>query len=271
MAAVTWVWPRRAERWRRPALIAASVVLHVAVLGYLAARNFSDDRWTPPPSIDFAPEAIPIEMQPRPLRAGEQARVRQVPPAATPRTEVALPGSPTARPDLPFRKRDEDQNAPTALAPHIPTTGTQGAGTAAASGVEGVWTVRPEGLGDRVARSLRGSSIGCATPAMLTERDREYCDQRFGEAAARAAPLEGTGHPERDARFAREGRRALAAYDELHRPLAGGIGVVGPQDGPGSNFGMGVAGAHLDPSLRPDSTQNVHTRRDERQAQDRGD
>ncbi|MDI6623150.1 MAG: hypothetical protein QME55_00335, partial [Brevundimonas sp.] len=71
-----------------------------------------------------------------------------------------------------------------------------------------------------------------------------------------------TGNPERDARFAREGARALAGYEARRRPLSGGIGVVGPQEGPGSNFGMGVAGAHLDPSLRPDSTSNVRTRRD---------
>ena len=35
-----WVWPRKAEQARKPALITASVALHVAVLGYMALRNF---------------------------------------------------------------------------------------------------------------------------------------------------------------------------------------------------------------------------------------
>ena len=92
--------------------------------------------------------------------------------------------------------------------------------------------------------------------------ERAICDERFAERAAAAAPIEGTGNPARDARFAAEGARALAEYEARRRPLSGGVGVVGPQDGPGSNFGMGVAGAHIDPSLRPDSTTNIRTNRD---------
>ncbi|WP_284222997.1 hypothetical protein, partial [Brevundimonas denitrificans] len=61
--------------------------------------------------------------------------------------------------------------------------------------------------------------------------------------------------------FAAEGARRLAQYEARRRPLAGGTGNVGPQDGVGSNFGIGVAGAHLDPSFRPDSTQNIRTDR----------
>ncbi|MDQ7811442.1 hypothetical protein, partial [Brevundimonas sp.] len=99
-------------------------------------------------------------------------------------------------------------------------------------------------------------------PRLLSAAERAVCDDRLGARAAAAAPIQGTGNPERDARFAREGARALAGYEARRRPLSGGIGVVGPQEGPGSNFGMGVAGAHLDPSLRPDSTSNVRTRRD---------
>ena len=97
---------------------------------------------------------------------------------------------------------------------------------------------------------------------MLSREERAICEDRFGECAAAAPLIEGMGNPQRDAQFAREGARALAEYEARRRPLAGGVGVVGPQDGPGSNFGIGVAGAHLDPALRPDSTANVRTRRD---------
>ncbi|HWQ87540.1 hypothetical protein, partial [Brevundimonas sp.] len=124
------------------------------------------------------------------------------------------------------------------------------------------WGVRPRTLGDRIGQQLRTSTLGCASPEILSAAEQMVCRDRFGQRAAAARPIEGTGNPERDARFAREGARRLAEYEARRRPLAGGSGNVGPQDGPGSNFGMGVAGAHLDPSLRPDSTRNVRTRRD---------
>ena len=44
--------------------------------------------------------------------------------------------------------------------------------------------------------------------------------------------------------FAREGARRLAEWEARRRPLSGGVGVVGPADCVGSNFGTGCAGAH---------------------------
>jgi hypothetical protein len=123
----------------------------------------------------------------------------------------------------------------------------------------GTWQARPESLGDRVARGLRGSHFGCASPRLLSPVEREACAERLAEAARNARPIEGTGVADRDAGFARQGRRALAEYEARRAPLAGGSGNVGPSDGVGSNFGTGTAGAHLDPSLRPDSTQNIRT------------
>jgi len=117
--------------------------------------------------------------------------------------------------------------------------------------------VRPRSLGDRIGAGLRTSPLGCASPETLSMAERAVCDTRFGQRAANAAPIDdAAGSP-----FAAEGARRLARYEARRRPLSGGTGVVGPQDGPGSNFGMGVAGAHLDPSLRPDSTQNIRTNR----------
>ena len=118
--------------------------------------------------------------------------------------------------------------------------------------------MRPETMGDRVGRGLRTRGPGCSSPALLSAAERAICDDRFGQRAAAAAPIDDSaGSP-----FAAEGARRLNQYEARRRPLAGGSGNVGPQDGPGSNFGMGVAGAHLDPALRPDSTTNVRTRRD---------
>ncbi|WP_343787510.1 hypothetical protein [Brevundimonas lenta] len=247
-------------RWRKPALITASVVAHVIVLGLLSYRAMGL-AYRPLPA---PPPVVYVEIEPRPLLEGEKARPRPTPveptaePERQPSPATAEASSSITSFRLPFqRQRDDEEDQPSPPAPRL-------AAPAAAPPPAGVeaWTVRPETLGDRVGRGLRTRGPGCANPQLLTEAERAICDDRFAARAAAAPPVSGTGNPERDARFAREGARALAEYEARRQPLAGGVGVVGPQDGPGSNFGMGVAGAHIDPSLRPDSTTNVRTRRD---------
>lgn len=251
-----WVWPAHAERWRKPAIVAVSVLGHVALLSWLGLRSMD---LTLSGLVGDQEPVIYVQIEPRPLLPGEVARVRPAP--APPQTveAPALPGTPTADRDRPFRDPTEDQDSPAPPAPRMgaPTPGAP----APPPGVEG-WAVRPETLGDRIGRGGRTRGPGCAAPGLLSPAERAVCDDRFGQRAAAAGPIDGTGDPERDARFAREGARRLAEYEARRRPLAGGSGNVGPQDGPGSNFGMGVAGAHLDQSLRPDSTQNIRTRRD---------
>ena len=245
------------RRWRTPAVIGASVVVHILVLGLLGLRAIHMDASRIPP-----PERlIYVEIEPRPLLENETPRPRPAPAAAAePAPSVAEPDRTLLGVRLPFqRDRDEDDDQPTPPAPRQPAAGAPAAGTPAPP-AQG-WAIRPETMGDRVGRSLRTRGPGCASPQLLTDAERAICDDRFGARAA-ARPIEGTGDPERDARFAREGARAMQEYEARRRPLSGGVGVVGPQDGPGSNFGIGVAGAHLDPSLRPDSTSNIRTRRD---------
>lgn len=253
MARLAWVWPSGGERWRKSAIVAASLGLHVAVLGLIGLRSM--DLGDPPQPTE---RTIYVEIEPRPLLPGEVARVRVRPPPARPEApSQSLPdaGAPAAQADpFPRPEDEDDQPAPRLAAPGAPAPPAD-VGTAP-------WRVRPEVLGDRVGRGLRTSPVGCASPRLLTPAERAICEDRMTERAAAAAPIEGTGNPERDARFAREGARALAEYEARRRPLSGGTGNVGVQEGPGSNFGMGVAGAHLDPSLRPDSTTNIRTRQD---------
>lgn len=239
------VWPR-ADRWRKPAIVAASLLLHAGLLGYLGLRTMG------PASPFPAPEpTIHVQLEPRPLLADETPRQ----PVAARQTEAP----PLTRSVATPTPRDEDEDE--SPAPPSPRLAAPAPG-APPPPADSAWTVRPRTLGDRIGQGLRTSPVGCAAGAVLSAAERAICDDRFGQRAATARPIEGTGNPERDARFAREGARRLAEYEARRRPLAGGSGNVGPQDGPGSNFGMGVAGAHLDQSLRPDSTRNIQTRRD---------
>ena len=246
------------QRWRKPALVAASVLAHALVLGGLGLRAIHMDL---PPSRQE--RVILVEIEPRPLLENEQPRPRPSPAPAAAETEPSP--APSSQPSvfglrLPFQRQPEEEDErPSAPAPRTPA-GPPPAG--APSPPSGAWTVRPDTMGERIGRGLRTRGPGCANPSILTEAERLVCDDRFGERAAAAPPIEGTGNPERDSAFARQGARALQEYEARRRPLSGGSGNVGPQDGVGSNFGIGVAGAHLDPSLRPDSTQNIRTRRD---------
>jgi hypothetical protein len=256
------VWPSRAERWRKPAIVAVSVGLHILVLGYIGFKAFDLPRQYgeagPIEDPLFPWPVIYAQIEPRPLLRGEVARTRETPRPDYPMQEIPDAGARASE------TAGATGSAPAGDPPGSPSPRAVPAGAPAPPGDVGTaaWQVRPETMGDRVGRGLRTSPVGCASPRLLSPAERAICDDRLGARAAAAAPIEGTGDPERDARFAREGRRALALYEARRRPLSGGIGIVGPQEGPGGNFGMGVAGAHLDPSLRPDSTTNVRTRRD---------
>lgn len=262
MSGRAWVWPRIDRRWRKPVLMGASAVLHAAVLGVLIASGMGERLTvvnTPSP-----PPVLYVEIEPRPLLQDEQPRPRPAPDAA-PTDQPPAPAPPQRTLlgfRLPFQRDRSEEEADNRPAPPAPRLASPAPGLPAPPAGADAWQVRPETMGDRVGLGLRTRGPGCASPQLLSREEQQICEERFAERAASAAPIEGTGNPERDARFARDGARALAEYEALRRPLAGGVGVVGPQDGPGSNFGMGVAGAHLDPALRPDSNTNVRTRRD---------
>ena len=251
------------ERWRKPALVGGSVVFHVIVLAALGLQAVDiDDAPPPQPAILF------VDIAPRPMLRDETARVRTPARSETAPDRLTLPDQSAASRALPLRDPREQETAqglPTSPSPRIGTP-APGVPAPSASAASGGWTVRPETQGDRVQRGLLGSNLACRTPQFLTPAEQARCDERMANAANSTPAIRGSGDPDTDSRFAREGARALAEYEARRRPLSGGVGVVGPQDGPGSNFGMGVAGAHLDPSLRPDSTTNIRTRRDGQRA-----
>ena len=235
----------------------------------------------PTPSLEALPQTVPVPV-PAPAPVPSQQPKPQVAPAPTPAPRPlplapAIPAAPApvAAPTpapvtaLRPRKKDEDEartGLPAAPAPRLAAP-APGARSAAASGVAGVadaWRVAPEGQAGRNARALRTSPAGCPSSALLTRGEQAVCDERFNARAAEGAtrPITGSGNAARDARFAREGAREMQRYEAQRRPLSGGVGVVGPADCPGSNFGTGCAGSHLDSSMQMDSSRNVQTRRD---------
>lgn len=244
MAAINTTGMAVARRWRKPLLVAASLGLHSLVLGYLALTAVGVGGLDP---VATPRIFIPLQLEPRPLLPGERVRVPTLS-----RTKTIDRTAATATVTPAQRKPEEDEARPTPPAPRLalPAPG--------APAIDDSWRVRPQAAGPGIDLRAGGCSL---PPGRRTAAEQAACDARFGAAALEAAPIRGTGNAARDARFAAEGTQALAAYESRRRPASGSIGVVGPTDGVGSNFGMGVAGAHLDPSLRPDSTENIRTNR----------
>lgn len=221
---------------------------------------------TPLPAPQPAPKSVAVA-PPAPVPTPQRAPAPVPAPLPAPAPAAAERAAPTPAPVLPIRarKKDEDEardGLPAAPAPRLANP-APGAPSAAASGVDGVsdaWRVAPEGQAGRNARALRTSPAGCPSTRVLRPGEQAVCDDRFNARAAEGAargPITGSGNAERDARFAREGAREMQRYEAQRRPLSGGVGVMPPQDCPGSNFGAGCAGAHLDPSMRQGATTNV--------------
>lgn len=192
---------------------------------------------TPALAPVVAPPAPPV-VAPAPAPA---------PPVAATTPSVPAPALPARRP---AKDKDEDEAASAPPSPPIPRMAMPAPGGPAAppaGGVADAWRVAPEGQAGRNARALRTSPAGCPSTGMLTQSERDICDERFNARAAEGAErrITGSGNAQRDARFAREGAREMQRYEQQRRPLSGGVGVVGPADCPGSNFGTGCAGAHL--------------------------
>jgi type IV secretory pathway VirB10-like protein len=238
---------RMGDQSRSAAFIAASALAHALLIALLVWRAGQA------PILPEAPQppAILIEIEPRPLIRDETPRPRPAPPqpSTAPRTAVAGQAGPIAPP----RPRDEDEDRPSAPSPRQAAPAP--AGAPASPAVDDPWRLRPETTGQAVARSLRTSPIGCANARRLNAVEQAVCAERLGEAADRAAPITGSGNAARDARFAREGAAALAAYESRRRPASGGVGVSGiSPDCPGGNLRGTCAGAHLPGHYQPDES-----------------
>lgn len=239
-------WRPFADR-RRVAVLTGSVLLHAAILGPLAWGLFAErpqilhNAYQPP---------IFVDIEPRPLLDGETAREPTLAATAARETTPTLGETvPSINRERTREKDEEDQ--PTTPNPRIGVAAPPGAPPAS----EDSWRVTPESQAAAIGRSLRTGAAGCRTmDGRLNPGEQQLCDERFNEAASRGRPIgPRTSTPSeqrRDAQFARDGAAAIAQYEARRRPLSGGVGILGPADCPGSNLGVGCAGAHLDPAIR---------------------
>ncbi|WP_295195328.1 hypothetical protein [uncultured Brevundimonas sp.] len=229
----------------------ASVAINAGLIATLSLTALGID------APSSAPDSRPlyIDISPRPLLPNERPR-----PAIQTPEPVAMSASRDAGgidPAPTDRVASTPDNRPAPIRPRIAAPTPQGA-----PAPPDAWTVNPNDRAGAMSRVLRQGLIGCTTPQQLNAAERAHCREDAMRRGMNAAPITGTGNPERDAAFAREGARRLAEWEARRRPLSGGVGVVGPADCVGSNFGTGCAGAQLNPSLAPDSTRNIQTRRD---------
>ena len=232
MSAVTRVRSLLIRNRILTAVMAGSLVLHLAVLLMVGMRTGMDMAGYSAP-----PEPLYIRIEPRPLMAGETVREPPVTVIEEPREAPALTREIRARAirDESEDEEEERRRLETLRLPVRPPSSAQG--------VEPQWRVGPDAAGDQVARALRSSGLACSRPRNeMTAAERAACDDRF--AGSDGPAIRGTGDPERDAAFERQGRANRAQWEAQRAPLAGGTGVVGPGDCPGSNLGMGCAGAH---------------------------
>ncbi len=244
--------PDRRLDWRKAGLATASVAINTALIAFLSftALGIEGDL--------VAPEQTPIyvDITPRPLLPDERPRTPVQARAINDVAAAARNARPTVQTPPSLQQTPQDVR-PSPIRPRIAAPTPQGA-----PAPPDAWTVNPNDRAGAMSRVLRQGLIGCTTPQQLNAAERVHCREDAMRRGMNAAPITGTGNPARDAAFAREGARRLAEWEARRRPLSGGVGVVGPADCVGSNFGTGCAGAQLNPSLAPDSTRNVQTRRD---------
>lgn len=229
---------------RKAAILLGSIAFHIAVLTPLALRMADT---ADAPAFDTLPPSIFLEMEPRPLLAGETARE----PTFTRAIETAPALSRATNAErTPSLDDEDDVPAPpsprsaAAAPPGSPPTPTE------------AWRVTPESTGAAIARSMRTGAGGCRImDGRLSPGEQALCDERFNAAAAQAGPLGprtlNASEARREAQLARDGARALAQYEARRRGPSGGLGVSGASpDCVGGNLRSTCAGAHLRPEFQ---------------------
>lgn len=187
---------------RRATILAGSLLLHVALLAWLALPV--------PPLLENlvadTPSTVTVDL----IRPREEEQ-------ATPRPAAATRAS-APSPVLPFQVRQPARPAPAGVPTlSVPAAGVTRPGTA----------IRPAPLPGEAAGDLRSAlrtSTGCvsADAVGLNRREREKCDERFGAAKPKGDPLSGMSAAKRRELDA-QGAAQEAYRRYLDAPMAPGV------------------------------------------------
>lgn len=172
-------------RWRTPAVVAASIAIHAALLGPLALRGLglADPSW---PDIPEPPFFIPVDIEPRPVLPGEVPRAG-LPPG---RTETLLqdrtlprPAEAVAAPSTDVPMEDEKDETTPIVPDPAPATAAPTTAPTPGPAIDGWAVATPPGM----ARGFGpGGRLDCRDLIALNAMDRAACERRFENAAARA-------------------------------------------------------------------------------------
>jgi len=176
--------------WRKAGLAATAVGLNAGAIALLSLTDLGP-RNRPlrsEPMIVYLDEAWPRRLARTPQAVAD---VADRPASATPLSDM----TPTTRDDSPGS--DISETAPASA----PSTSP-----AEDNAIDIRWRV------EAVTQGSNGAILSCDTPQRLSSEARRRCDERWaGRENARA--IVGTGNAERDATFARQGARRLAAWE----------------------------------------------------------
>lgn len=176
--------PSASNLRRTCAIVLSSIALHVVVLGALGLQR--------PPELkprDVTESPGPI------IQLDLVGRHAPRPTTHVQRTESALHG-----------RRATSSNFPNS--PRVPSPGAEVSSHPAPS------AVASPAPGEKRLPTFRSGAGGCAYRTLLSEAERAVCDARFAERAGASPAIAGSGDPRRDARFADQGARALARYED---------------------------------------------------------
>jgi hypothetical protein len=203
--------------WRKVGFATAAAGLNLGAVALLSLAALGDGR----SRFERQPPLLYLDIKPRPMLRDE--RPRRPPSVSSP----ASPSPSTAPTSSRFVEEPPPTSTPTptAVAPKPTEPPERTAGLSAAQRAA-------------IARSLRQGVAGCTTLPDLSPDERHACLQRRTRLAQGAAAITGSGDAERDAVFARQGARRLAAWEaqraspsqgdppcETPHPMAGCEGV----------------------------------------------
>lgn len=218
------------RQWRNAAIFAGSVAAHLLVLAAMGAL-------TPGLRTRPAPEEPAIEatlvtprLNPRPVPARAEGTTTPLSRAPAPRPRAVAPITPPAG------------VAPLPLPPAQPGSGGGAPGAKGGAGRD--WTVFPSAEGE-ARRILRTSPFGCANrdAVGLNRREREICDDRYGEGAKSAKPIAAPMDADKRRRFDRQARsqEGFRAYRDAP-PSGSGIDQSAQQGMPVGAKAVGPGG-----------------------------